>query len=63
MKKEKDNRRSFLKHMLAGTAAVVGTAAIVKSAKAKSAPASIREDEVLYHESGDFSRYYKNLRS
>ncbi len=63
MKKEQDNRRSFLRHMLAGTAAVVGTAAIVRSAKAKSAPASNRVDEVLYHESGNFSRYYKNLRS
>jgi len=63
MKKEQDNRRSFLKHMLAGTAAVVGTAAIVKSAKAKSTPAGQRPDEVLYQETESFSKYYKTLRS
>lgn len=63
MKKEQDNRRSFLKHMLAGTAAVVGTAAIVKSAKAKSTPAGQRPDEVLYQETESFSKYYKALRS
>ncbi|OEU49718.1 MAG: hypothetical protein BA866_11345 [Desulfobulbaceae bacterium S5133MH15] len=63
MKKEQDNRRSFLKHMLAGTAAVVGTTAIVKSAKAKSIPAGQRPDEVLYQETESFSKYYKTLRS
>lgn len=63
MKKEQDNRRSFLKHMLAGTAAVVGTAAIVKSAKAKSTPAGQHPDEVLYQETDNFSKYYKTLRS
>ena len=63
MKKEQDNRRSFLKHMLAGTAAVVGTVAVVKSAKAKSALADQRLDEVLYQESESFSKYYKSLRS
>ncbi len=63
MKKEQDNRRSFLKHMLAGTAVVVATAAIVKPAKAKSAPVGQRADEVLYHESDSFAKYYKSLRS
>ncbi len=63
MKNEQDNRRSFLKHMLAGTAAVVGTAAIVKSAKAKPVSTGQRSDEVLYHESESFSKYYKTLRS
>ena len=62
MKKEQDNRRSFLKHMLAGTAAVVGTVAVVKSAKAKSALADQRSGEVLYQESESFSKYYKSLR-
>jgi len=63
MKKEQDNRRSFLKHMLAGSAAVVGTVAIVKSAKAKSVPAGQHSNEVLYHESESFTKYYKTLRS
>ena len=63
MKKEQDNRRSFLKHVLAGSAAIAGTVAIVKSAKAKSVPAGQRTDEVLYRESDSFTKYYKSLRS
>jgi len=63
MKKEGGKRRSFLKHILAGTAAVVGTAAIVRPAKAKSAPTINHLDEKLYHESEDFKKYYKTLRS
>ncbi|MCP3891350.1 MAG: twin-arginine translocation signal domain-containing protein [Desulfobulbaceae bacterium] len=62
MKKEEGKRRSFLKHILAGTAAVVGTAAIVRPAKAKSDPTTIRSDETLYHESESFKKYYKTLR-
>ena len=62
MKKEEDKRRSFLKHILAGTAAVVGTAAIVRPAKAKSARVVDRPDETLYHESESFTKYYKTLR-
>ncbi len=62
-KNEEDNRRSFLKHILAGTAAVVGTAAIVKPAKAKSAAVIERADETLYSESESFKKYYKTLRS
>ncbi len=63
MKKEQDSRRSFLKHMLAGTAAVSGTAAVVRSAKAKSVSAENHCDEILYHESESFKKYYKTLRS
>ncbi len=63
MKKEEDKRRSFLKHILAGTAAVIGTAAIVKPAKAKSVSIVKMPDETLYHESENFKNYYKNLRS
>jgi len=63
MKKEEDKRRSFLKHILAGTAAVIGTAAIVRPAKAKSAPTVNHPGETLYHESESFKKYYKNLRS
>lgn len=62
MKKEEGKRRSFLKHILAGTAAVVGTAAIVRPAKATSDPTVIRSDETLYHESESFKKYYKTLR-
>lgn len=60
-KKEEDNRRSFLKHMLAGTAVVVGTAAIVKPAKAKPASTVQGAGETLYHESESFKKYYKTL--
>ena len=62
MKKEEGKRRSFLKHILAGTAAVVGTAAIVRPAKAKSAATVSHGDETLYHESDNFKKYYKTLR-
>ena len=61
MKKEGDKRRSFLKHILAGTAAVVGTVAIVRPAKAKSASTVNHSDETLYHESDNFKKYYKTL--
>ena len=63
MQKEEDKRRSFLKHILAGTAAVIGTAAIVRPAKAKSVSTVNPSDETLYHESESFKKYYKNLRS
>jgi hypothetical protein len=63
MKQEKEKRRSFLKHILAGSAVVVGTAAAIKPAKAKSGPAVMDSDEVLYKESANFSKYYKSLRS
>ena len=63
MKQEQDKRRSFLKHILAGTAAVIGTAAIVRPAQAQSVPPAGRSDETLYHESENFRKYYKNLRA
>jgi hypothetical protein len=62
-KSEEDNRRSFLKHVLAGTAAVTGAAATIRPAKAKSTPALNRLDETLYHESENFKKYYKTIRS
>ena len=62
MKKEEDKRRSFLKHILAGTAAVIGTAAVVRPAKAKSAKMGKGSEETLYHESESFKKYYKTLR-
>jgi len=63
MKKEEEKRRSFLKHILAGTAAVVGTAAIVKPAKAQPVSAVNPSGETLYHESESFKKYYKTLKS
>lgn len=62
MKKEDEKRRSYLKHVLAGTAAVMGTAAIIKPAKAKSASIVKHPGETLYHESESFKKYYKSLR-
>jgi hypothetical protein len=61
--KEDDKRRSFLKHVLAGTAVVAGAATITKPAKAKSATKPKQLDETLYHESESFKKYYKTLRS
>jgi hypothetical protein len=65
MKEEENKRRSFLKHILAGTAAVIGTAAIIRPAKSKSKSAVTinLSNETLYHESESFKQYYKNLRS
>jgi len=63
MKQEQDKRRSFLKHILAGSAVVVGAAAAIKPAKAKQAEARVDSQEVLYTKSADFDKYYKSLRS
>lgn len=63
MKEEKEVRRSFLKHILAGSAVVATAIAGKKSAEAK-VTASLQEgDEVLYRESEDFKKYYKSIRS
>ncbi len=66
MNNEEDKRRSFLKHILVGTAAVIGTAAIVKPVKAQPVqPGSTVKSsgETLYHESESFKKYYQTLRS
>ena len=63
MKEEKDVRRSFLKHILAGSAVVAASFAGKKSAEAKTGPIMQDGDEVLYRESEDFKKYYKSLRS
>jgi hypothetical protein len=62
-KQEYDNRRSYLKYVLAGTVAGAATAAIVRTAQANSAPVSNHLDETLYHESEAFKKYYNTLRS
>lgn len=63
MENEKKERRSFLKHILAGSAVLAGTAAAVKPAKAKTHSVITNTDEVLYHESDAFKKYYKSLSS
>ncbi len=63
MKEDKDERRSFLKHVLAGAAVVVSSAAIIKPAKAKPVIQPKNCDDVLYQESEDFKKYYKSLES
>ncbi|PID42482.1 MAG: Tat pathway signal protein [Proteobacteria bacterium] len=60
---EKEKRRSFLKHMLAGSAVIAGTSVAVKPAKAKKKAEPAGSDEVLYYESEAFKKYYKSLRS
>jgi len=62
-KREQNKRRTFLKHILTGTAVVAGAATITKPVKAKSAPKPSGLNETLYHESESFKKYYKTLRS
>lgn len=63
MKEDKDMRRSFLKHVLAGAAVVVGSAAAIKPAKAKPVSPQKNCDDILYHESESFKKYYESLKS
>jgi hypothetical protein len=63
MENEKKERRSFLKHILAGSAVLAGTAAAVKPARAGTHKEMQGSDEILYHESEAFKKYYKSLRS
>lgn len=64
MNNESDGkRRSFLKQLLAGTATVVGAAALVKPAKAGPVKMTPDTGETLYRESEEFKKYYKSIRS
>ncbi len=63
MKEEKEVRRSFLKHILAGSAVVATAFAGKKTAKAKMSSSIEEGDEVLYKESEDFKKYYKSISS
>ena len=62
MKQEEGKRRSFLKHILAGSAAVAGVAVTRKQAQAKSEARSIAANDGLYQETADFKKYYDSLR-
>ena len=63
MENEKKQRRSFLKHILAGSAVLAGTAAAIKPARAGTKSELKGSDEILYHESEAFKKYYDSLRS
>ncbi len=62
MQNEKKERRSFLKHILAGSAVLAGTAAAIKPARAGTRTKSVESDEILYQESEAFKKYYDSLR-
>jgi hypothetical protein len=63
MKENEKGRRSFLKHLMAGTAVVAGVAGTKKSAQAKKAlDTPLDESETLYKETDAFKQYYKSLR-
>lgn len=64
MKESGEGRRSFLKHLVAGTAMVAGVAGTKKKAHAKGAQSpQSRPSEILYTETDEFRNYYKSLRS
>ena len=63
MENEKKERRSFLKHLLAGSAVVAGAASAIKPARAETSPQVSGKDEILYQETESFKKYYKSLRS
>ena len=63
MHNEKKGRRSFLKHLLAGSAVVAGAASAIKPARAETPPQVTGQDEVLFRETESFKKYYKSLRS
>ena len=61
MKKKDGARRSFLKGVLAGSAAVAVSAVSSKSARAGTTTLKKRTGEILYRETEDFKRYYETL--
>ena len=63
MKQNKEDRRSFLKNILAGSVVAAGVASGTKPAQAKTALKENQPDEVLYRETEEFKKYYDTLRS
>jgi len=63
MENEKKQRRSFLKHILAGSAVLAATGSAIKPARAGTSEQLDSKDEILYQESDSFKKYYKSLRS
>lgn len=62
MQQKDDNRRSFLKQLLAGSAIVAGSTLIGKKTQAKEQIEGKRPDEILYRKSESFKKYYESLR-
>lgn len=63
MKKNEEGRRSFLKHVLAGTAVVAGVAATKKPASARQNLNIDRgRSDILYKETDEFKKYYESIR-
>ncbi|PIE56900.1 MAG: hypothetical protein CSA34_00935 [Desulfobulbus propionicus] len=60
MQQEDNNRRSFLKHLLAGSAVMTGT--VLAARKTRAQQPVQRPTETLYTESEAFKRYYESLR-
>ncbi|PID76389.1 MAG: hypothetical protein CSB24_06925 [Deltaproteobacteria bacterium] len=60
MKDEKKERRSFLKYLLAGSAAAAVLTGKKKAEARETAPAP-RDNEVLYRESEAFRKYYNSI--
>lgn len=61
MKKEDGARRSFLKSVLAGSAAAAVAAVSSTSARAGTKTSKKQPNEILYRETEDFKRYYETL--
>ncbi len=63
MEQENRQRRSFLKQIFAGSAAVTAVAAGQKEARAADETKERHSQETLYRESDEFKKYYHSLRS
>ncbi len=63
MENEKKERRSFLKHILAGSTVLAVSGTAIKPARAGTSKTVDDSNEVLYQESDAFKKYYKSLRS
>lgn len=63
MKQEQGKRRSFLKHILTGSAVVAGVSLTQKKVQAGTSPEPRISDEILYQESEHFKKLYKSWRS
>ena len=59
----KDDRRSFLKKLALGTAAVAVAGTTLKPGKAAARDRKTDRDEVLYEETPAFRDYYSSLKS
>lgn len=62
MKETDNNRRSFLKQLAAGSAVAAGATLAGKKVSARETDQKKRPDEILYHKTDDFKKYYDSLR-